>query len=135
MVYRLCYLDYNKAYFTSKWDEQWGDDWDDAPYEHNADRPYTHYHIDGVEYEIKLKELYFDLNKYVTHPCDGYVNSPYSVEDINKKACPWLIIHYYEDSKEKREFVFAGTTYTEFIRIIEKYGGVVYTRKRSKNES
>lgn len=38
----LCYVDGNRAYFTTQpLDQQWGDDWDDAPYEHNAGTPYT----------------------------------------------------------------------------------------------
>ena len=37
----LCYVEGNWAYFTTKdLDKQWGDDWDDAPYEHNAGTPY-----------------------------------------------------------------------------------------------
>lgn len=36
----LCYVDGGKAYFTTqKLEDQWGDDWDDAPYEHNAGIP------------------------------------------------------------------------------------------------
>lgn len=27
-------------YFTSDIENQWGDDWDDRPYEHNAGKPY-----------------------------------------------------------------------------------------------
>ena len=39
---RLCYIDNCWAYFTTQpLDKQWGDDWDDAPYEHNAGEPYT----------------------------------------------------------------------------------------------
>lgn len=46
MVYKLCYIDDNGysnqgvAYFTDNLENQWGDDWDDAPYEHNAESPY-----------------------------------------------------------------------------------------------
>ena len=37
----LCYVDGAFAYFTTRpLAEQWGDDWDDAPYEHNAETPY-----------------------------------------------------------------------------------------------
>jgi hypothetical protein len=37
----LCYVDGCWAFFTTKpLSEQWGDDWNDAPYEHNAGRPY-----------------------------------------------------------------------------------------------
>ena len=36
----LCYVDAPWAYFTTRrLSEQWGDDWDDAPYEHNAGTP------------------------------------------------------------------------------------------------
>lgn len=38
---RLCYVEGAWAYFTTQaLDEQWGDDWDDAPYESNAGHPY-----------------------------------------------------------------------------------------------
>lgn len=37
----LCYVKGCFAYFTSQpVEEQWGDDWNDAPYEHNAGEPY-----------------------------------------------------------------------------------------------
>ena len=37
---KLCYLENNIMYFTSDIENQWGDDWDDRPYEHNAGKPY-----------------------------------------------------------------------------------------------
>lgn len=41
VIHRLCYIDGPWAYFTTQpVAEQWGDDWDDAPYEHNAGDPY-----------------------------------------------------------------------------------------------
>jgi len=50
-VYRLCYVDLPWVYFTTQdLDKQWGDDWDDAPYEHNAEEPYSpgkYYFADG----------------------------------------------------------------------------------------
>lgn len=37
----LCYVEGCWAFFTTKpLSDQWGDDWNDAPYEHNAGRPY-----------------------------------------------------------------------------------------------
>lgn len=40
--FKLCYIDGCWAYFTTQdLDKQWGDDWDDVPYEHNAGDPYT----------------------------------------------------------------------------------------------
>ena len=42
---KLCFIDneINCAYFTEKdVTEQWGDDWNDAPYEYNAEPPYEY---------------------------------------------------------------------------------------------
>ena len=40
-MWNLCYVERNFAYFTSiPLELQWGDDWNDAPYEHNAGEPY-----------------------------------------------------------------------------------------------
>lgn len=37
----LCYVKGDAAYFTTRrLGEQWGDDWSDAPYEHNSGEPY-----------------------------------------------------------------------------------------------
>lgn len=61
MVYKLCYVDNNEAWFTSDFKHQWGDDWDDRPYEHNAGSPYSSYFQNGKEIPIKLKKVYFDI--------------------------------------------------------------------------
>ena len=45
-------------YFTSDMAAQWGDDWDDRPYEHNAGKPYeTHTtvnypHLIATQFEV-----------------------------------------------------------------------------------
>ena len=55
---RLCYLENNIMYFTSDIKNQWGDDWDDRPYEHNAGKPYeTHttvnyLHLIATQFEV-----------------------------------------------------------------------------------
>ena len=128
MIYKLCYVSKNKAYFTSNWQEQWGDDWDDRPYEHNAEEPYYHYWKDGKEYPIKMKELYFELPCSYSEPCEGHINSPYSVEDINNHRCPWLTIQTFN----KTHYIFAGISYANFIRQIEELGGTVYVPKKKK---
>lgn len=123
MVYKLCYVDNNEAWFTSNWKEQWGDDWDDRPYEHNAGSPYNSYFKDGVEYPIQLKKVYFDVPYGIVKTPDyGFSNSPFSVKDINSKRCPWLII---DDT-----YIFAGTSYTDFVRQIEKLNGTIYVPKK-----
>lgn len=46
--FKLCYVDDGFAYFTTKpLTEQWGDDWNDAPYEHNAK---TYAMTNGVDF-------------------------------------------------------------------------------------
>jgi len=123
MVYKLCYVDGNKAYFTSDFKNQWGDDWDDRPYEHNAGTPYNFYQDkNGVEQEIKLKEIYFDLPVWYDVPCSGTDNSRYSVQDINNHRVPWISYDGH--------YIFAGTSYSSFIKTIEELGGTIYTPKR-----
>lgn len=117
--FELCYVDGNKAYFTSDWEHQWGDDWDDAPYEYNAERPYEHYYINGKEYPIELKELFYEFPcEWVRLPCDNYTNSPFSVEMINKGAIAWIIGNNF--------IIPAKTEYEDFIKIVQKNKGIVY---------
>lgn len=134
--YKLCYIEGNKAWFTNNFEKQWGDDWNDKPYEHNAGYPYEHWSelIEDNEdifkrkfkhHPIKLKTLYFETNDWSeARPCDNYTNSPYSVEDINKQAIAWLHTDKFN--------ILAGTTYENFIDIIEKHGGTIYLPKEDE---
>jgi hypothetical protein len=104
---KLCYVKGNEAYFHDKDPKEvWGDDWNDVPYEHNA----------GPPYDYKLK-VYFECG-YAEQPCDGYGNSPYSVEDINKSNIPWL--------KANGVCIYPGDTFDEFKAKIKQLGGEVY---------
>lgn len=129
MIYKLCYVDGNEVWFTSDWKHQWGDDWDDRPYEHNAERPYDcYYDKQHVEHPIKLKKVYFDIPEgIVKEPSFGLANSPYSVQDINNNRVAWLTIDQYDGNPT---YIFAGTSYSEFVRKIEKLGGTVYVPKK-----
>ena len=121
--YELCYIDENKAYFTSDWENQWGDDWDDVPYEHNAERPYIHYFKDGIEYPIELKELYFEFpGKWIKLPCNDFCNSPYSVAMINRGDVAWIRGDTFN--------ILAKTTYEDFIKIVEDNDGVIYLPRK-----
>ena len=129
-LYKLCYIDGQKAYFTSNLKKQWGDDWNDRPYECNAGDPYDHWSelIEDNEdifkkkwkhHPIILKTLYFETNDWFEKkPCDV---GRFSVEDINKGAVAWL----HTDKIN----IMAGTTYEDFIKIIEKNGGVIYEQR------
>ena len=122
--FKLCYVRDNIMYFTDNFKNQWGDDWNDAPYEHNAGKPYDR--ADYYEYDdewcIKhgcgnIKNIAFlGYDGYkIKQPQDGHFNSPYSVETINKKAVPWL----YNDEAGA---LFAGATVAEAKRWLKKAG-------------
>lgn len=108
---KLCFVKDGLAYFTTKeLDAQWGDDWDDRPYEHNASPPYD---CEIMAYVIGFNE-----------PCGKYFNSPFSVQDINAGAVAWLESDGY--SKEPKIFINAGTTLKEFVKKVHQGGGQVF---------
>lgn len=112
--YKLCYVEDYFAYFTSKpLNKQWGDDWDDAPYEHNAGTP------DEDEEGQILKVAY---SSDLRTPNDGCINSPYSVRDINNGAVAWL----YDRWGKSGVAIHAGCSVKEFIAKIKSSGGTVY---------
>lgn len=141
----LCYVEEPWAYFTTKaLEKQWGDDWNDAPYEDNAGDPYephfsglysrdgqmvrcTDHRRDGspgwrivkVAYDNTRLETPAEHCKYTSR---GY--SSWTVEQINRGETPWLKtaswysgVHYD---------VMAGTKLSDFIKIIKADGGTVY---------
>lgn len=135
--YYLCYgdPDENILYFSERHaKDNWGDDWDDAPYEHNAGTPYNE-DYDGPELGIKngrgiynpidIKEVRFELNEEIYEirkPCYGTINSSYAVKDINNGAIAWLYIKSCIKDKESIA-VNADCTLIEFTRIIKSLGG------------
>lgn len=120
---KLCYIEGNFAYFTNDLSKQWGDDWNDIPYEHNAGEPYEH---QGQ----KVVKLAFVCELSTPAEIHG-INSPYSVQDINEKRTPWLSGTSYE-SGEYIE-IYAGTTMDEFIDIIHSINGEIYQLLEREN--
>jgi hypothetical protein len=123
----LCYVEGPWAYFTTRdLDKQWGDDWNDAPYEHNAGEPYEPYRDDQEHWEIH--KIAFE-GPYET-PAEKYSSySPYSVEAINNKEIAWLSAEHYTINwpNGRPEPIFAGDTMEEFIQKMQAAGGKVYT--------
>jgi hypothetical protein len=118
MSFRLCYVDDNVMYFTDNFKGIYGDDWDDTPYEHNAEPPYEWNDKETDEWNIKhhhghIRKIAFEHHWYIRRPCDGHLNSPYSVEDINKGAIAWL----YSDEAGG---LMAGSTMAEAIEWCRK---------------
>lgn len=134
--YRLCYIDRPWAYFTTQaLDQQWADDWDDAPYEHNAGTPYTWrptvYDMETKTFipnpesswEIGIVAFSVDL----ATPEDDHFNSPYSVDQINDKAVPWLRPYEWDRNHEANGVeIWAGTSYPDFVRLVQMAGGTIY---------
>ncbi len=116
------------AYFTPiSLDEQWGDDWDDAPYEYNAGTPYDDYY-DGngerTETEIVRVPFYipYDGGWSVRFPRDwGGDNSPFCVRDINAGAVAWIFCHGgHRKSNTGSIAIHAGCSPEEFVEKINR---------------
>lgn len=117
---KLCYVSHHWAYFTTqKLSKQWGDDWDDAPHEHNAGEPYHASPERGESWEITQVAY---IGPFKT-PCDEHFNSPFSVEQINSGAIAWLRPEF---APPGTACIPAGTELDEFCRIIEAAGGKVF---------
>ena len=110
--YRLCYVEGNMLYFTSDFETQWGDDWDDAPYDCNADVPYE----DGKH---KIIKICIDKNN-LSLPCDFSQNCHYSVEKINKGAAAWLF------DKENNIAIQGGMTFSRVVQILKENNNEIY---------
>ena len=128
----LCYIDENKAYFTSNWEKQDGDDWNDKPYECNAGDPYKYDYSApemgvedgrGIYPEIELKELYFEFQYWVKVPSDS---GSFSVDEINRGDIAWLRGDDFN--------IHAKTTYEDFKKIVKEHGGTLYLKEGEADE-
>ena len=122
------------AYFTTQpLTHQWGDDWDDAPYDCNAGRPYTwrseryaqqpdgKYRMEpNPDPQGRIYAIEF------TGPFDTLAgiafNTPYSVEDINGGRIPWL---WTDNGDDPPVVINAGVTVGEFRRRVKQAGGTL----------
>ena len=104
--------------------DQWGDDWDDAPYEHNAEEPYDN-HYQGDE---RKEHLIIKVPFYVRHDwCDvklpmdyGCGNSPFCVRDINAGAVAWVFARGLEEKSIDGIAIQAGVNPYEFFERVDK---------------
>jgi len=121
----LCYIEGSWAYFTTrKLSEQWGDDWDDAPYEHNAGTPYDYSDHDKKDGREPWQIVKVAWDGDFEPPCEGHLNSPWSVEQINAGAVAWLRTSRWRTCKPV--IIPAGTTLERFCELIREGGGKVY---------
>ena len=117
----------HSAYFT-RLDllEQWGDDWNDAPYDCNAGEPYENSEGDIIEVPFAFVGSEDDEGYFTTYPLEyklpkdyGGGNSPWSVEDINLGAVPWLFIKDISNRHVPAVVVMAGISPVEFREKLE----------------
>ena len=116
------------AYFTPiSLDEQWGDDWDDAPYEYNAEIPYDDVYDENderTEIEIVRVPFYipYDGGWSVRFPKDwGGDNSLFCVRDINAGAVAWIFCHGgHRKSNTGSIAIHAGCSPKEFVEKINR---------------
>ena len=107
--YRLCYVEGPWAYFTAgPLAEEWGDDWDDAPYQFNAGRPYGRRGLCKLAWDGPFET-----------PADLPVLS-LTVQDINAGILPWLT------PEGRTEPIYAGDTIEEFKHKMRAAGGQIY---------
>ena len=65
--------------------EWWGDDWDDTPYEHNAETVYE-------EYVSGHRDIAFPFDSLVIEPCEGTINSDWCKKDMIARRVPCIIV-------------------------------------------
>lgn len=119
-VPRLCYVYGNKAYFTTQpLADQNGDDWNDAPYEHNAGLPY----LPEPNEAYQIIEVTFDDGLFLEPRFRG----SWSVDEINSGIIAWLWTGNPTDST----VIHAGTSLVDFLTKVKAVGGTV-TREDTK---
>lgn len=109
--YRLCYVSslggsesYFELWFTDKYGNIYGDDWNDRPAECNAGEPYS------------------NLGNYYRVIISGYYNTfisglgVYSIDDLNEKKAAYLL--------NDNIAIFGGDTLHEVIDKLRKVEGV-----------
>lgn len=72
-------------FYLGKNGEQWGDDWDDKPYNCNAGSVYGRF----VE---STRDIAFDFDDLVLEPCCGVLNCHYSKKDMIKRNVPCIVV-------------------------------------------
>lgn len=112
----LCYVREHLAWFTTApLLEQWGDDWNDIPYEDNAGDPY-----ESKAGEYRLYRLAYTSDILLTPSERATGSSNVSVDMIHRKFTPWLT-----DWDGKYQ-VGAGATMQEFTDTVLRAGGEVF---------
>jgi hypothetical protein len=119
---KLCYIKRNWAWFTScSLDLQTGEGWDIAPYELNADEPFSdHKDENRKRKKHTLIKVFFESD----YADPEYFDLQYSVKMINNGDVPWLQTSPW--SLIELTPIMVGTSLSDFIQTIKSVGGEVY---------
>lgn len=118
------------AYFTTRaLADQWGDDWNDAPYDCNAGTPYLWdpWH-DGSQRALQRWTVFeVEFTGPFDTPAGVAFNTPFSVQDVNSGIVAWL---WADDPKDERRVparivVPAGANFAAFREAVGRAGGTV----------
>ena len=116
--------------------DYWGDDWDDAPYEHNAGQVYQRYIQGYVEFTFPLKYS-------VCEACNGYFNSPFSKEDMKNRKIPCITISnangnklniYFEDDTDSTFKAITGFGGVQLASYDNEENSVIYNKMKGGKE-
>jgi len=110
---RLCIIRNDFACFVSDYENVRGDDWNDAPYDCNADWPYK---------EFEQIKVYFEDGNCFYRPGTSWTQY-YSLDTMRKYKIPFIICA--NDGGN----IIPGMTLKAFIEIIKANGGAVYELK------
>ena len=124
----LCYVSKPWAYFTTQeLSKQWGDDWGDAPYEHNAGVPYNDRATSSADMDVIWAEPRWRVYRVAFRGpwCDPAehqhaANSPWSVKDINGGAVSWLIDSGFGEADVPN--IAAGVSFKLFRKVVRAHG-------------
>lgn len=124
--------------------DYWGDDWNDSPYEHNADQVYH-------EYVKAYVDIGFSLDFTVVEPADdwrNHGNSSWSKEDFKLHKCPCICIQKGNDTSSYSTDLFNKTIadknsikiyfdddFNELKTKIHFFGGIILNTKLNKGEN
>lgn len=122
---RLCFANNGMLYFTEKkLENQWGDGWDDYPYQLSAGLPYE-------DDNNQIQCIYVKPGPRCSiflYP-SGEKNKMYSVKDVNGGITPWVMFDFYGIPREIIK-LYAGTSLDECIDLLLKYECRVFIETR-----
>ena len=115
-AYRLCFVRSPWAFFTCQpLERQWGDRWEEVPYERHAGHPYD----DRPDQILKVA-----FDGPLLTPDAGYDGQALSAYEINRGDAPWLRTEPYAGGAPLS--VMAGATLESFVESVELAGGHVF---------